>query len=212
MPSVRTSPEVFPLSRLLNRRETRVRGLTTHCRRDPRNAKRVGQSVQDLFCTGAQEVGKAWLVRRLRKHTPVGGERPSECATPQRPSHKTTHTGTQEETSDHAPHHILSSAQYHTRAAARWVSSVALKHARNGHAQCDTKPNTARCTAVSSQKRVQGHVAPPPPSFLSSGSLSALRGHARVTKVLFLCVCGFVWCLRFPAGALGAGSSGRGPV
>ena len=49
-------------------------------------------------------------------------ERPSECATPQRPSHKTTHTRTHEETSDHALHRILSSAQYHTRATARWVS------------------------------------------------------------------------------------------
>ena len=38
--------------------ETRERGLTTHCRRDPRNAKRIGRTVRDLVCTGAQGVGK----------------------------------------------------------------------------------------------------------------------------------------------------------
>ena len=42
----------------LRRRETRVRGPTTHSRRDPRNAKGVGRIVWDPFCTGAQEVGK----------------------------------------------------------------------------------------------------------------------------------------------------------
>ena len=51
-----------------------MRGLTTHCRRDPRNAKDVGRTVRDSFCTGAQEVGKTCLVRRLRRSTPHGRE------------------------------------------------------------------------------------------------------------------------------------------
>ena len=37
--------------------EMRVRGFTTHSRRDPRNAKGVGRTVWDPFCTGALEVG-----------------------------------------------------------------------------------------------------------------------------------------------------------
>ena len=36
-----------------------MRGLTTHCRLDPRNAERVVRTVRDLSCMGAQEVGKS---------------------------------------------------------------------------------------------------------------------------------------------------------
>ena len=42
-----------------------MRGLTTHSRRDRRNARRVGRTVWDLLCTGALEVGEECLVWRL---------------------------------------------------------------------------------------------------------------------------------------------------
>ena len=34
-------------------------GLTTQSRRDPRNARRIGRTVRDLFCVGAMEIGAA---------------------------------------------------------------------------------------------------------------------------------------------------------
>ena len=49
--------------------ETREHGLTTHCRRGPKNAKRIGRIVRDLFCTCAQEVGRS-MVWRLLGSTP----------------------------------------------------------------------------------------------------------------------------------------------
>ena len=108
----------------LIRQETRVRGLTAHCRRDPRNAKEVGRTVRDLFCTGAQEVGKRCLVRRLRSFHPsgLGGSRPSVCVTPaalQTQNH--AHSDTRRD-GCHALHRILSSAHTYTRATARRVS------------------------------------------------------------------------------------------
>ena len=58
-----TCSEVESPVRRLTRQETRVRGLTRHSRRDPRNAKRIGRTVRDLFCTcapgGRQKSGAA---------------------------------------------------------------------------------------------------------------------------------------------------------
>ena len=70
MPLTTCSEVESPVRRLI-RQEKRVRGLTHHSRRDPRNAKRIGRTVPDLFCTCAQEVGRS-LVRRLRGFTPLG--------------------------------------------------------------------------------------------------------------------------------------------
>ena len=49
-----------------------MRGLTTHSRRDPRNAKETGRTVRDLFCTGALEVGTKCLVWRLAGYRSLG--------------------------------------------------------------------------------------------------------------------------------------------
>ena len=45
-----TCSEVESPGRRLKRQEARVSGLTTHCRRDPRNAERTGRTVRDLSC------------------------------------------------------------------------------------------------------------------------------------------------------------------
>ena len=68
-----------------------MRGLTTHCRRDPKNAKRVGRTVRDLFCTGAQEVGNKVSGVATRWVLPLRAGRLCDllCSNPaQRPRHK----------------------------------------------------------------------------------------------------------------------------
>ena len=109
-----------------------MRGLTTHCRRDPQNPKgdKTNRSGTP-FCMGAREVGTEWPVRRLAGCCPLGlGGVESLVQQPaQRPGHKKIHaTRTPQETSAHALHHILSSdtCTPHTRATARRNSSDAL--------------------------------------------------------------------------------------
>ena len=85
------------LSASSGRQETRVRGLTTHCRRDPRNAKGDRTNSPGLpFCTCALEVGKQCLMWRLAGCCLFGlGGFETFCAAsraaPQ--SHKTTSQG-----------------------------------------------------------------------------------------------------------------------
>ena len=78
----------------------------------------------------------------------LGGERPSECATPERPSHKTTHTRTQEETSDSrtAPH----------------PEQCTYSHSRNRTLsfQCRTQARTERARAVRHETQHTGCTKP----------------------------------------------------
>ena len=80
-----------------------------------------GRSAQDLLCTGAPEVGKCvWCGGCGGPPLRVGRRlTPSERETSQRPRHKNHVHWTQEVTTVHALHHILSSAHTHTHATAR---------------------------------------------------------------------------------------------
>ena len=51
-----------------------ARGLTTHCLSTPRNAKEIGRTVQDSFCTGAQEVCLCGWSGACEWSTPWGWE------------------------------------------------------------------------------------------------------------------------------------------
>ena len=65
-------------------------------------------------------------------------------------------------------------------------SSVALKHARNGHAQCDTKPNTALAQQSLSKTSVCLQLPPLPPqmSLRCCAPLGYLATHGVALSVL----------------------------
>ena len=86
-----------------------MRGLTTHSRRTPRNAKEIGRTVRDHFCTGAQEVGPSGWCASSLDVAPLVWEALALPRGTQRsaPVTKPHTTWTRQQTVEHALHHIL---------------------------------------------------------------------------------------------------------
>ena len=147
--------------------ETRVRGLTTHCRRDPQNPK--GDKTKGLGLLSAWAPGRSEQSGRRGGSlaaAPWGWEALSLSCSTQRsaPVTKTHATRTPQETSAHALHHILSSdtCTPHTRETARRNSSDTLS----------TYGTYTHCAP-----RVPVHaVSQPSPSNLSTTSPTVLPG------------------------------------
>ena len=108
--------------------------------------------------------------------------------TPQRPRHKTTCTRTQEETSDHALHHILSSAHTRTPAQPHVVTRQTLSAQ---HGTCKHKESResrhSTCAAVSIKTSVLCAWPHVPPLCPSSRTPPSLRDDVRGCAHFPLC-------------------------
>ena len=167
-----------------------ARGLTTHRLSTPRNAKEIGRTVRDSFCTGAQEVGLCGWCGACEWSTPWGWEAADlprvTLAAPQPQNNHKTHE--EELDSRTAPHpcavHVQVQVQPHD--VTQQLHSARPERARTSEARV-----TSHAVHTSLFSRVFRSLCP-----LSSSGRSSLRrlarhayhDHARCAVDLSLCV------------------------